>query len=253
MIKKHSKFSASGAERWFSCPGSVALSEGLPDKDSPYAAEGTLAHEVHERLLKSEFAGNDLKSAREFAKWRVENNISNEMFAYVAKSAYFISGLASELGLEPDDCLVETKVSLAFIDPAAFGTLDAALVDYFGTLHIFDFKYGVGHAVSPDKNLQMIFYALGIAHLHHWNFQKVRLWINQPRVRGFDGPVYWEISIAELRAWVKAFKKAIGVVRAEPEHYTEGEWCHWCKAKSICPLKKEKKLEEARGLFTPVN
>lgn len=35
-----------------SCPGSVALNEGKDDKGSSYAAEGTAAHELAEKILR---------------------------------------------------------------------------------------------------------------------------------------------------------------------------------------------------------
>ena len=75
------------------------------------------------------------------------------------------------------EILVETRIPLSFIHPEAFGTFDAAIVDYFGTLHVFDYKYGQGHAVSPTGNLQMILYGLGLAHRYQYNFKRVRLWI----------------------------------------------------------------------------
>ena len=48
----HAKLSPSSAERWMSCPGSVALNEGKDDKGSSYAAEGTAAHELAEKILR---------------------------------------------------------------------------------------------------------------------------------------------------------------------------------------------------------
>jgi hypothetical protein len=48
----HAKLSPSGAERWMTCPGSIVLSEGMPNPDSTFAAEGTKAHELAECWLK---------------------------------------------------------------------------------------------------------------------------------------------------------------------------------------------------------
>ena len=47
--KLHAKLSASGAHRWMACPGSVAAEDGLPDKSSSFAEEGTIAHDVMEK------------------------------------------------------------------------------------------------------------------------------------------------------------------------------------------------------------
>ncbi len=129
-----------------------------------------------------------------------------------------------------------------------FGTFDGAVLDHFGTLHVFDFKYGAGHAVSPKENLQMIFYGLGLAHKYQWNFQNVRLWIIQPRIKGYDGPTYWDISISDLKKYEQFFKDAVERVEKRPE-FKEGSWCHWCKAKNACPLKKQMKDDKAIEMF----
>ena len=47
----HSLFSASAAPRWINCPGSVVLSEGLPDRTSEHAAFGTVAHGLADAAL----------------------------------------------------------------------------------------------------------------------------------------------------------------------------------------------------------
>ena len=44
MEGQHAVLSPSGADRWMVCPGSVRLSEGMPDTSSKAADEGTAAH-----------------------------------------------------------------------------------------------------------------------------------------------------------------------------------------------------------------
>jgi hypothetical protein len=202
------------------CPGSVTLSEGLPDKSSPWAEEGTRAHEVLEQTLKGFHT--------DF------NGVRPEMVSHARHAAEFILALAKF----KNKVLVETRISLEFIHPEMFGTFDAAVVDHFGVLHVFDYKYGKS-MVSPVQNLQMIFYGLGLAHNYDWNFKRVRLWIIQPRVNGYDGPSYWDISIKELMDFIPRYEIAVYRVGARPTEYNEGKWCHWCKAKKICPLKQD--------------
>lgn len=250
--RAHSKFSASGAERWFNCPGSVELSEGLPDKSSPWAEEGTKAHEVLEATLRAEL-NEDVTTVRQTEDdfYKIVRDKPAEMIDYARQAARVILGLNRSL---PDsEVLVETRIYLDFIHPEMFGTFDGAVIDHFGTLHVFDYKYGAGHAVSPKENLQMIFYGIGLAHKYQWNFDRVRLWIIQPRIKGYDGPLFWDISIADLHAYVEQFRAAVSRVQKRPEQVVEGSWCHWCKAKSVCPLKKEAKHEKARSVFSVVN
>lgn len=43
------------------CPGSVVLSEGMPEKSSEFAEEGTKAHALAEALLLGEAAKGDVE------------------------------------------------------------------------------------------------------------------------------------------------------------------------------------------------
>lgn len=242
--RKHSKFSASGAERWFNCPGSVELSEGVPDRDSVWSLEGTKGHEVLETVMRAaiEVGGTKVGHAR------FDKTIPIEMQRHAINAANFILGVWAR---NPhSEVMVETRVYLEFIHPEMFGTFDGAVLDHFGTLHVFDYKYGAGYSVSPRENLQMIFYGIGLAARHHWNFKRVRLWIIQPRIKGYDGPVYWELSITELKEYARQFDEAVKRVLSQPDTFAEGPWCHWCKAKSKCPLKTEMRLEKAIAVFT---
>lgn len=240
--RAHSKFSASGAERWGNCPGSVGLSEGLPDKDSVWSIEGTRAHEVLEGYLRIAL-GLPVEDFSVFDR----HPYNEEMNTHAANAVDFILKIAG--GAE---VLCEHKVYLDWLNPEAFGTLDAAIVDYFGTLHIIDYKYGAGVAVSPRENLQMIFYALAVTHLHHWNFKSVRIWIIQPRIKSYDGPVFWDVSMKAMRAWETVFRDMIRQVEIAPNLFYEGPHCHWCRAKSICPLKTEKQVAKLKDVFEGV-
>jgi len=238
--RAHSKFSASGSERWFNCPGSVQLSEGVPDKQTEWSKEGTQAHEVLEDVMKARLR---IAPPSYAARWKA----TKEMITYAEHAADFILGLQSQH--EGSEIAIETRIYLDFIHPEMFGTFDGAVIDHFGTLHVLDYKYGAGHAVSPRENLQMIFYGVGLAHKFHWNFKNVKLWIIQPRIKGYDGPVFWELPILELKRYVDIFRNAVKKVEKSPEHYNEGPWCHWCKAKSKCPLIQEAKTEKAINIF----
>jgi hypothetical protein len=239
--RKHSKYSASGSERWFNCQGSVFLSEGLPDVDSIWSIEGTKAHEVLETIMSA-------------GERQLPFGTPKEMVAYGRAAADFILNLAKRT--PHSEIMVETRISLPFIHSEMFGTFDGAVVDHFGTLHVFDYKYGAGHAVSPgrpdDPNLQMAFYGVGLAHKFGWNFKAVRLWIIQPRIKGYDGPTFVELSIGQLKVQAQRFIEAVARVEENPKRFVEGSWCHWCKAKKVCPLKTSKKLADGQAFFKTV-
>ena len=174
-----------------------------------------------------------------------------EMLGHARKAAEFIFGLHQKT--EGSQCLVETRIYLKKIHPEMFGTFDGAVIDHFGTLHVFDFKYGAGVAVSAYENLQMIFYAIGLAEEQNWNFKRVRMWIIQPRIKGYDGPTFWEVTAEQLRNYVVLFELAVKRVEKEPLTLVEGGWCHWCRAKTVCPLKKEARIEKTRNIFGAVS
>ena len=236
--RKHSKFSASASVRWFNCSGSVALSEGLPDTTSPAADEGIRAHKIYEKLLLRELFAREVMGA---------DALMLEYVRGAANHTLEIFKKAHEAVL-----LVEQRVSLSFIHPEAFGTLDASVIEHFGILDIFDLKYGLTY-VSPINNLQFIFYALAVAFEYNWNFKRIRMWTLQPRVKGFDGYVFWEITIQELRKYEEVFKRAVDRVEKHPTKYTEGDWCWFCKAKKICPLKTEGRNDKAKNVFQQEN
>ncbi len=238
--RKHSKFSASGAERWFKCPGSVQLSEGIPDRDNKWSIEGTRGHEVLEATLRAMLAGEPIP--------RFKPPYTREMATLAKEAAKFV--LAVLRSSQPYSKVIsETRIGLPFINKEMFGTFDIAVIEHFGTLHVFDYKFG-RHLVSPRRNLQMIFYALGLAARHHWNFKRVRLWIIQPRVSGYDGPVFWEIGILELKKYVRQFEKAVKRALNETSTFVEGPHCHWCKAVGKCPLKNQGRTKKGVDLFS---
>ena len=55
MPEVHALLSASAAERWMNCPGSVAATKDLPSSTSVYAEEGTLAHSLCELKVRKLF------------------------------------------------------------------------------------------------------------------------------------------------------------------------------------------------------
>lgn len=231
------------------CPGSVSLSEGIVQKPSVWAQEGTEAHEVLESFMMAEI---DWCPETEQKLHDILKGKPHEMIEHARNATRFITDLHTlNRGSEIQ---VETRISLPFIHEAMFGTFDGAVIDHFGTLHVFDYKYGAGVPVSPgtlkNPNLQMSFYGMGLAHAHQWNFKNVRLWIIQPRVAGYEGPLYLEMRTEQLQSMVEVFRSGVRRVENNPDEYVEGSHCHWCPAKSICPLKREMKNDKARSIFS---
>lgn len=241
--RAHAKLSASGASRWATCPGSVQMEDGIPDKESIYAQEGTLAHEMSELKLKhyldpKGFGKRKLNTAIKKLK---ENELYQaEMESYTDTYVDFIKEKALSFPSNPY-IEIEKRVDFSRWVDGGFGTCDCVLI-HGSTLSIIDLKYGKGVPVSSEQNEQLILYALGAYDAFNliYNLDKIELNIVQPRINNFST---WEISLTELLLWGDYFKvqaeKALGV---NGELVPSAKACKFCKARDICTARAENNL-----------
>jgi hypothetical protein len=248
--KAHAEFSASGALRWLNCPGSIALSKGVPEPpESKYAKEGTEAHTCLEFLLKNR---KQLGQALTIAK----KKHPIDMVMHCQATAEVIIG---HLSTDPDaEFLCETRVdSSSFTCPGQFGTVDAAVVSEFDRLTVIDYKYGAGHAVDPEGpdgrgHPQLVYYALGISETYGHNFHDVELVVIQPRAYHESGEKIRShvMSIKELLNWSRRFKAGVWAAKQESPALLQGEWCRYCPAAFKCPELKQKAMTRAQIVFS---
>ncbi len=238
--RAHSKYSASGSERRLNCLASVELEEQSPPSvDSVWSKEGTEAHEVLESLFK-------IFTLKSFAALRpVVSESKDAMIVNGMKMVRYV--LAIQKQFEGSELFIEQRIYNESISPEMFGTVDAALVQVFGALHIIDYKYGAS-PVDPKENTQLIQYALGLAEKYDWNFTRVVLHIFQPRIGG-NGRKAWVIPIERLRNYHLQFKENIEEIEKGGHTPTPGGHCHWCRAKSTCPAKMSVREEKIANVF----
>lgn len=241
--RAHAKLSASGASRWATCPGSVQMEDGIPDRESIYAQEGTLAHEMSELKLKhyldpKGFGKRKLNAAIKKLK---ENKLYQaEMESYTDTYVDFIKEKALSFSSNPY-IEIEKRVDFSRWVDGGFGTCDCVLI-HGSTLSIIDLKYGKGVPVSSEQNEQLILYALGAYDAFNliYNIDKIELNIVQPRINNFST---WEISLTELLLWGDYFKvqaeKALG---GNGELVPSAKACKFCKARDICTARAENNL-----------
>lgn len=241
--RAHAKLSASGASRWATCPGSVQMEDGIPDRESIYAQEGTLAHEMSELKLKhyldpKGFGKRKLNAAIKKIK---ENELYQaEMDSYTDTYVDFIKEKALSFPSNPY-IEIEKRVDFSRWVDGGFGTCDCVLI-HGSTLSIIDLKYGKGVPVSSEQNEQLILYALGAYDAFNliYNLDKIELNIVQPRINNFST---WEISLTELLLWGDYFKvqaeKALG---GNGELVPSAKACKFCKARDICTARAENNL-----------
>lgn len=226
--RKHSTVGASTSERWLNCPGSVALNDKCEEEpESPASLRGTQAHEILEKLL---IAARDKKKP---------GKLTHQDIELIKATAVKIMKLVPK-GAKLN---VEIDVDLSFIDPRAFGSLDISIVRIFDHLHIIDYKNGTS-PVKAEKNTQLIFYALGEAHRHNYEFFDVTMTIMQPRSKNKIKESSWTISMEELKAYIPLFKKGMARTKDKKAKLFMGSWCFFCPAgkQGECPLMNKKKF-----------
>nr|DAT17052.1 MAG TPA: Protein of unknown function (DUF2800) [Caudoviricetes sp.] len=241
--RAHAKLSASGASRWATCPGSVQMEDGIPDKESVYAQEGTLAHEMSELKLKHYLdpKGFGKRKLNVAIKKLKENELYQaEMEFYTDTYVDFIKEKALSFPSNPY-IEIEKRVDFSRWVDGGFGTCDCVLI-HGSTLSIIDLKYGKGVPVSSEQNEQLILYALGAYDAFNliYNLDKIELNIVQPRINNFST---WEISLTEMLLWGDYFKvqaeKALG---GNGELVPSAKACKFCKARDICTARAENNL-----------
>lgn len=230
----HALLSPSAAHRWLNCTAAPRLEEGIEDKGSDYAAEGTLAHAYCALKLKSVLGLPTDAEVKEI-ETLYDRYYSAEMLEYVETYVTIVLekfALAREK--TPDaQLLVETRLDFSEYIPDAFGTGDAIIIaDEW--MDVIDFKYGKGVKVSAHQNPQMMIYALGAFDKFSFEYKitNVRMTIVQPRI---DNLSEFEMTVEDLMQWTDVELRPKARMAFEGKGpQVPGEWCQFCKVKSTC-------------------
>lgn len=228
---KHALLGASSAARWIACTPSARVTEHLPGETSKYAEEGTRAHEVCEGTLRHRLAEWEHDQPVNFLLKAPDN--PPEMIKAANQYVDFVH-LQWGLYLHQPEVFIEQEVDVSQWVPGGFGTCDCLLIGD-GILHIIDFKYGQGVPVNPERNPQLMYYALGAYALFEGieEVSTVRLSIVQPRMQ--EEPQTWEISLADLLTWAREVLRPAAEMAWKGEGvYHPGGHCRFCKAYPSC-------------------
>ena len=213
----HAKLGASGSHRWLNCPGSIKAEEPYPNKTSPYAEEGTIAHELAERALRE---GQHI----------LDNHHDREMADYVQVYVDYVHQTFHGSMY----CEIEKRVDYGEWVPEGFGTADAiSLKD--DVLYVTDLKYGRGVPVSAFENTQGMLYALGAYSMVSYmsDINKVVISIVQPRL---DSISVWETDVERLLAFGEyASQRAELTTKDDAPRNPSEKACQFCRAKHECP------------------
>lgn len=240
----HALLSASASDRWLHCPPSARLCEAYEDKGSDYAAEGTDAHALCEYKLRKAL-GMEAADPTENLSW-----FNQEMEDCASGYAAFIMELFATAKKTCTDpvILIEQRVDFSRWVEQGFGTSDAILISD-GTMHVIDYKHGLGVLVSAEDNPQMKCYALGALELFDsiYDIDTVAMTIYQPRRQNIST---CQIAKDDLYRWAdEVLKPTADLAFAGDGNFLCGEWCAFCKAKNECRARAEANLALARYDF----
>lgn len=243
MADAHSYIGASSAWRWLNCPGSVRLYKQLTErKATEYASAGTAAHELCEKCLLSgkdpaDYAGETIMA--DGIEFVVDDAMVSSVRVYVEEVRKDYLTYGGTLN-------VEKSFSLDWLYPGMFGRNDSSLVPEkpFGTLYVYDYKNG-RKAVSAEDNPQLKYYALGALGGNNLLLvDKVVCKIIQPNSWGKEPVETWDTPAEELYDWAYDVLRPAAVRTEEPDAPCKGgEWCCFCEAAGICPLRRKEALD----------
>lgn len=233
-MSAHALLSPSSAHRWLNCTAAPRLEEGIEDKGSDFAAEGTLAHAFCAQKLKY-FLGLSTDAEDDEIADLYADYHSGEMDEYTDTYVAIVLAKYAEAKERTADAqlLVETRLSFGNYIPDAYGTADAIIIAD-GTMEVIDFKYGKGVKVSAVDNPQMMIYALGAydKFSFDYNIERVKMTIVQPRIDNLSED---EVSVADLTQWTdEVLRPKARQAYAGDGPQVPGSWCQFCKVKSQC-------------------
>ncbi|WZX99689.1 DUF2800 domain-containing protein [Bacillus sp. FSL W7-1360] len=231
--RAHARLSASSAHRWMTCTPSVQLEDGIEEKVSKYALEGTAAHELAEIYLQRKFekiSGYQL-AHRHYDFTENSSFYNQDMETYVKSYVDFVVSRYNKM--DKPRVLLEERLDFSRWVPEGFGTGDVVLIAD-GLIEVIDLKYGKGVRVDALKNTQMMLYALGALDTYDivYDIETVRMTIVQPRL---DHISVYTLKPRELYSWADHMVKPLAKkAHAGEGEYVPGKHCRFCKAKSMC-------------------
>jgi len=223
----------------------------MPEKDTAYTREGTIAHAMAETML-LHLQSIDAEAVPDYVDFMFSggeawimhqiNDCNEEGLDWkeMAETVYdnyvrlvYEAYLGAKLEDPDAELLIEARLKLSEFIPEGFGSSDAVLI-YGKTLEVFDLKYGKGVKVDAEKNAQMMCYALGAycGPGELYDIADVRMTIIQPRLRHESS---WSMTAPDLLNWAyNVLKPAAALAFRGEGEQVPGEHCRFCKVAAQC-------------------
>ena len=248
-MSKHAFLSPSASHRWLNCPPSAKLCAAVPDQSSPYAQQGTCAHELCAYLVEKAL-GRDVKDPTEnLDYYDSEMQTCAEGYAAFVMEEY---EKAKQTCPDPE-VLIEQKVDYSKWVEGGAGTADCIILAD-GTAEIIDYKHGLGVLVSAESeefggNPQLMCYCLGIITMFDgiYDIDTVKMAIYQPRRENVS---IHTMSKDDLLKWADEVLAPTALLAMEGKgEFAAGDHCQFCKVKATCRKRAEYNLELAKYDF----
>lgn len=238
----HSPYGPSASHRWMRCPASIKRSEGLPNRTSAAAEEGTLLHEMAEHWLRHDSPP---------PKW---NELNQEQQNVVGLYVNTVNLAKVDAGSERNTRLyVEHQFQLK-CHPMFFGTADAVVMNPITRkLKVLDLKCGAGVPVEVDYNgkinPQLGYYALGALELWPEDTMtpEIEIIVVQPRAGGVKRR---KVTLQELLELRGELLRAATLAELDNPPAEAGLHCKFCPAAGQCAELKTYSLELAKLEFS---
>ncbi len=245
----HSKLSPSGRARWSACPGSIRMSEGIPNKSGKAAIDGTKTHFVLEQAL---LEGKDPVTGMsydvpEIGRFHLEEDRRERVqftLDYVKQRVEELGG-ASKVTVSAETYLDNSQI---FGRDDLNGTADI-IIESDTVLEVVDLKDGMT-PVEAVGNKQAELYALGALFSAADSIKDVRITIIQPKMRfqGQTGISVWDVTAEYVGSLVNVISAEADACDDPEAPCVPGEvQCKWCLAKGGCTA-VHNKVTEAIGV-----
>jgi len=220
----------STAKRVINCPGSVALVAAMPQQEgSSYANEGSLLHEAIAIVLDTACAPEDMVGFEAHGLTLTQELLERKLLP--ALNLLNEYDPATKLEFK-----TEEVVSFGDLMPGVFGSSDI-VGRLEGRAVILDWKFGDGVMVEAEENMQLMFYAAAAMRTPAcaWAFDGVTeidcVIIQPPYIR------VWTTTLDRIAAFERQLVRAVNAAGLPKAPLADGDWCKWCTAKPICPIK----------------
>lgn len=220
----------STAKRVINCPGSVALVATMPQQEgSSYANEGSLLHEAIAVVLDTACAPEDMVGFEAHGLTLTQDLLERKLLP--ALNLLNEYDPATKLEFK-----TEEVVSFGDLMPGVFGSSDI-VGRLEGRAVILDWKFGDGVMVEAEENMQLMFYAAAALRTPAcaWAFDGVTeidcVIIQPPYIR------VWTTTLDRIAAFERQLVRAVAASGLPKAPLADGDWCKWCTAKPVCPIK----------------